>query len=179
MSDPLSLTQSSTTLKESGNLSSVQSGNVVYGNKQHVTVEDSLCNPFFVCDEESNETTEIGRDEIAINADDLSCSMTLGVVQEVSSIKTIQPVVSSTYEKSILSSSDPSTNSVTNLTLDGGISWDRDDACLYLSKDKAFRFRFIESDGIRNSRLCLEALDASTGTASSSSYAPKFEFCTD
>jgi hypothetical protein len=35
-------------------------------------------------------------------------------------------------------------------------------ASLYLSSNKAFRFRYVESDGISPSRLVLEGLDEST-----------------
>lgn len=171
MSDPLELAYPSL-VDVSDQLTSVSSGRIVHNNVYHVTQGRQVYNSSFVYDDSDGTSTEIARDEVIMDESGESASMYLGVLHETESIKTMQPVVTTSSENTTLTSIDET--SVYNLTLDGSISWDTDSASLYLSVDKTFRFRYVESDGISPSRLVLEGLNDSTGT-----YDPKVEFCTD
>lgn len=149
----------------------VSSGKVLLRNKYQVALAEKVQNSSYVNDESSGETTEISRDKIELNGE--TASISLGSMYEtVSGVKTIQPVLKTTpTETNIMSIS---SDTVCNLTLDGSIAWDRDEACLYLAANKAFRFRYVESDGISSSRLVLEGYSESTST-----YLPKVEFSRD
>ena len=171
MSDPLTLSYPSL-VGVSDKLTSVSCGRIVHNNTSHVTQGQETCNSSFVHDDSGGTSTEIQRDEIIMDPSGDSASMYLGVLHETESIKTMQPVITTTSEKTTLTSLDSS--SVYNLTLDGSISWDTDSASLYLSSNKTFRFRYVESDGISPSRLVLEGLNDLNGL-----YDPKIEFSTD
>lgn len=171
MSDPISIPYPSL-LEQSQSMTSVSCGRLVHKNTSHVTVGQEVSKAAYVHDASTNLSTEICREEVVMDPTGNSASMSLGVLHESGGIKTIQPVISTTAAATIITSLD--SDSVYNLTLDGSISWDRDDASLYLSSNKAFRFRYVESDGYLPSRLVLEGLDESTGV-----YLPKVEFTSD
>lgn len=172
MSDPLSIPYPSM-LQQSQQLTSVSCGRIVHRNTSHVTLGQEVSRASYVHDTSTDLSTEICRDQVVMDPTGDSASMSLGVLHESSEgIKTIQPIVTTTSAATTLSSIDA--DSVYNLTLDGSISWNSDDASLYLSANKAFRFRYVESDGLNSSRLVLEGLNESTGV-----YLPKVEFSTD
>lgn len=171
MSEPLSLTYPSL-VDVSDNLTSVSCGRIVHNNTYHVTQGQEVCNSSFVHDESGGTSTEIQRDSVVMDPSGDSASMYLGVLHETDSIKTLQPVIKTSSDKTTLTS--VNSTSVYNLTLDGSISWDTDSASLYLSSNKNFRFRYVESDGINPSRLALEGLNDLNGL-----YDPKVEFTTD
>ena len=154
------------------NLTSVSSGRIVHNDINHVTTGQEVCNSSFIHDDSDGTSLEIQRDSIIMDPSGESSSMYLGVLHETDSIKTIQNVVTTSSEKTVITSLDYS--SVYNLTLDGSISWDSDTSALYLSANKNFRFRFADSDGINPSRLVLEGLNDFNGL-----YDPKVEFSTD
>ena len=173
MSEP-QLFHHSSLVMEPSSFGSVQSGKVVHANSHHVAMSDNVANSCFVHDKTQEVCTEIARENVEIDLSDFSSTMSFGVLRESSSTQTIQPIISTRSDSSTFSCVE-SDHNVHNLTLDGGISWDRDTACLYLSSNKAFRFRFAESDGLSSSsRLCLEGLDPETGV-----YVPKVEFTKD
>ena len=61
-----------------------------------------------------------------------------------------------------------------NLKIDGsGISWDKNDSCLYLSANKRFRIKYVESDASEPARLSIQGYSDST-----SNYITKAEFFT-
>ena len=171
MSDPISIPYPSM-LEQSESMTSVSCGRIVHRNTSHVTAGLEVSKASYVHDSSTNLSTEISREQVVMDPTGDSASMSLGVLHESGGIKTIQPVITTTSAATIVTSLD--SDSVYNLTLDGSISWDRDDACLYLSSNKAFRFRYVESDGLSPSRLVLEGLDESTGV-----YLPKVEFTSD
>lgn len=169
MSEPISLPYPSM-IDQSQLMTSVSCGRIVHRNTSHVTAGLEVSKASYVHDTSTNLSTEISREQVVMDPAGNSASMSLGVLQEFSDgIKTIQPVITTTPAATTVTSLDSS--AVYNLTLDGSISWDSDDACLYLSSNKAFRFRYVESDGLSPSRLVLEGLDESTQM-----YLPKVEF---
>lgn len=172
MSDPLSVPYP-TLLGQSQSLTSSSCGRIVHKNATFVTLGQEVSNASYVHDTSTNTSTEIARDQVVMDPTGNSATMSFGVLHEsLNGVKTIQPIISTNSAATTLSSLD--SGSVYNLTLDGSISWDSDDACLYLSSNKAFRFRYVESNGISPSRLVLEGLDESSGM-----YLPKVEFSTD
>lgn len=173
MSDPLSIPYPSM-LQQTESLTSAGCGRIVHKNANYVALGQEVSNASYVHDTSTNTSTEIVRDEVVMDPSGDSASMSLGVLHESASgeVKTIQPIVTTTSEATTVTSLNA--GSVYNLTLDGSISWDTDHACLYLSSNKAFRFHYVESDGITASRLVLEGLDESSGV-----YMPKVEFSTD
>lgn len=172
MSDPLSIPYPSM-LQQSESLTSVSCGRIVHRNTNHVTLGQEVSKASYVHDTATDLSTEVSRDQVVMDATGTSASMSFGVLHEASNgIKTIQPIVTTTSSATTVSTID--SESVYNLTLDGSISWDSDDASLYLSANKAFRFRYVESDGLSPSRLVLEGLNETTGV-----YLPKVEFSTD
>ncbi|CAM9256550.1 unnamed protein product [Sphacelaria rigidula] len=173
MSDPLSVPYPSM-LHQSKSFTSASCGKIVHKNANYVALGQEVSNASYVHDTSTNTSTEIVRDQVAMDPTGDSASMSLGVLHESASggVKTIQPIMTTTSDATTVTSLNA--DSVFNLTLDGSISWDSDDACLYLSSNKAFRFHYVESDGITASRLVLEGLDESSGA-----YMPKVEFSTD
>ena len=172
MSDPFSIPYPSM-LEQSQSMTSVSCGRIVHKNTSHVTHGQEVSKSSFVHDASTDLSTEISREQVVMDNTGDSASMSLGVLHEFpNGVKTIQPVINTTPVATTFSSLD--SESVYNLTLDGSISWDSDDASLYLSSNKAFRFRYVESDGLSPSRLALEGLDENTGA-----YLPKVEFSSD
>ena len=172
MSDPLSVPYP-TVLEQSQSLTSTSCGRIVHKNANYVAFGQEVSKASYVHDISTNTSTEIARDQVVMDPTGDSATMSLGVLHEsVSGVKTIQPIISTNSAATTLSSLE--SDRVYNLTLDGSISWDSDDACLYLSSNKAFRFRYVESDGVFPSRLVLEGLDEASGV-----YLPKVEFSTD
>ena len=170
MSDPISIPYPSML---SQSMTSVSCGRIVHRNTSHVTAGLEVSKASYVHDASTDLSTEISREQVVMDPTGESASMSLGVLHEFNDgVKTIQPVITTTPTATVVSSLD--SDSVYNLTLDGSISWDSDDASLYLSSNKAFRFRYVESDGFSPSRLVLEGLDESTGV-----YLPKVEFTSD
>ena len=170
MSDPLSVPYP-TVLDQSQSLTSTSCGRIVHKNANFVTLGQEVSKASYVHDTSKNTSTEIARDQVVMDPTGDSATISLGVLHD-NGVKTIQPIISTNSAATTLSSLD--SDSVYNLTLDGSMSWDTDDACLYLSSNKAFRFRYVESDGFSPSRLVLEGLDESSGV-----YLPKVEFSTD
>lgn len=172
MSDPISLPYPSM-LEQSQSMTSVSCGRIVHKNTSNVTLGQEVSNASYVHDPSTDLSTEISREQVVMDPTGDAASMSLGVLHEFSNgIKTIQPVITTTSNSTTVTSLD--SESVYNLTLDGSISWDTDDASLYLSSNKAFRFRFVESNGTAPSRLVLEGLDENNNV-----YLPKVEFSTD
>lgn len=172
MSDPLALPYASLA-QDSEALTSVSCGRIVHKNVNHVTLGQEVSKASYVHDSSTNFSTEIARDQVVMDTTGDSASMSFGVLHEsLGGVKTMQPIISTSPTATTVSSLEA--DSVYNLTLDGSISWNTNDASLYLSSNKAFRFRYVESDGFSSSRLVLEGLDESTG-----SYLPKVEFSTD
>ena len=171
MSDPISIPYPSM-VEQSQAMTSVSCGRIVHKNTSNVALGLQVSKASYVHDALTDLSTEISREEVVMDPTGDSASMSLGVLHESGGVKTIQPVITTTPAATTVTSLD--SDSVYNLTLDGSISWDTDDASLYLSSNKAFRFRYVESDGISPSRLVLEGLDEDTGV-----YLPKVEFSTD
>lgn len=172
MSDPISLPYPSM-LEQSQSMTSVSCGKIVHKNTSNVANGQEFSNASYVHDPSTDLSTQISREQVIMDPTGDASSLSLGVIHEFSSgIKTIQPVITTTSRATTVSSLN--SESVYNLTLDGSISWGTDDASLYLSSNKAFRFRFVESNGTAPSRLVLEGLNENTGV-----YLPKVEFCTD
>ena len=147
------------------------SGQVLYKNKYQLSSNVSSSVSCYVYDNAEEQTTEISRDTFETDGD--TASISLGVLHEPTpGDKKIVPVLKANPTETEISS--VSADSVCNLTINGSIAWDRNDACLYLSANKAFRFRFLESDGILSSRLVLEGY-----SEENSAYLPKAEFSTD
>lgn len=162
----------STSTNNIDEFSIVTSGNVLYRDKYQVTSSTTIQNSFYVHDESINESTEISRNTVELNENDTASVSLSSLYQSISQIKTIQPVLKTTPTETKISTI--SSDNVFNLTLDGSISWDSDEACLYLSANKAFRFRYVASNGTNPSRLVLEGYSDATST-----YLPKVEFSTD
>lgn len=174
MADPLSI-PFPTMLQQSESLTPVSCGTIVHKNTSHVTVGHQVSKASYVHDKLADLSTEISRDEVRFDPKGETASISLGVLHVSNDIKTIQSVVTTNPTATTVSSIERETERVHNLTLDGSISWDSDDASLYLSANKVFRFRYVESDGLhQSSRLVLEGLDESTGD-----YVPKVEFSSD
>ena len=171
MSEPQTLAYPSL-VSVSDNLTSVSSGRIVHNDINHVTTTQEVCNSSYVHDDSEGSSLEIQRDSIVMDPSGDSASMRLGVLHETDSIKTMQNVINTSSEKTVITSMD--STSIYNLTLDGSISWDSDTSALYLSANKNFRFRFVDSDGFNPSRLVLEGLNDFNGL-----YDPKVEFSTD
>ena len=145
------------------------SGTLVTGDR--FCVSQSLDNQgsVFVHNPADNSTTEISRDTAVLETNGGSSSLSLGgLYSNASGFKTIQDVIHLTPDNSVINSI--SDNAVSSITIDGSISWNKDDCCLYLSEDKVFRFKYNEGTDTQPPRLSLEALDQS-----GSSYIPKFE----
>ena len=160
-------------LQQAESLTSASCGTIVHRNANYVTLGQEVSNASYVHDALTNTSTEIVRDQVVMDPTGDSASVSLGVLHESApGVKTIQPIIQTTSGATTFTSL--KSDSVINLTLDGSISWDSDDACLYLSSNKAFRFHYVESDGMSPSRLVLEGLDESSGV-----YLPKVEFSTD
>lgn len=159
----------------STSLAPVCAGTIVHRNKNQVTSGSEIYNSTYVHDSVTDVSTEIAREVVSMDPSGSTSTMTMGVLNEATGpVQTLQPVVTTSPSSTILTSVDNVSPSVCNLTLDGSISWDKDDACLYLSSNKVFRFRYIVTDGTNPSRLALEGYSDSLST-----YLPKAEWTTD
>jgi len=159
----------------SSNLAPICAGTIVHRNKNQITSGSEINNSTYVHDTDLNVSTEIAREVVTMDISGTTSTISMGVLNEDSiSEQTIQPVITSTPLSTVITSTDNSTPSVCNLTLDGSISWDKDDACLYLSANKVFRFRYIVTDGVEPSRLSLEGYSDTLLV-----YLPKAEWSTD
>lgn len=154
------------------NLSVVACPAILHNDKSQVSLDQVQSNSVFVFESSSGETTEISRDEVTMDASGGSAHATMGVLVSVGGEKSMKNVIKSDAASTTISTIQGT--SVSNFTIDGSIFWDRDESCLYLSANKAFRFRFIESDGVSPSMLVLEGLSPST-----LEYLPKVESSTD
>jgi len=165
----------STLVSLSSNLAPVCAGTIIHRNKSQVTSGSEINNSTYIHDVTLDTSTEIARDVVKMDTSGSTSTISLGVLNEDSTPEqTIQPIVQSAPSSTTVTSVDNTTPSVCNLTLDGSISWDKDSACLYLSSNKVFRFRYIVTDGTEPSRLALEGYSDSLLT-----YLPKAEWTTD
>lgn len=149
------------------NMGPMLSGTLVTGDR--FTVSQSVDNQgsVFVHDPLSDDTTEISRETSKLETTGESSSLLLGgLYSDTSGVKTIQDVIKMSAESTVLTSI--SDTAVSSVTIDGSISWNKNDCCLYMSEDKIFRFKY--NNDTDTPRLSLEALNQS-GTA----YIPKFE----
>lgn len=145
------------------------SGTLVTGDRFAVSHTSGNQGSVFIHDSNEDDTVEISRDTSTLENTGETSSLVLGgLYSDSSGVRTIQDVVQMTPEKSVLTSITES--SVSSITIDGSISWNKDDCCLYLSEDKVFRFRYNPGTNTDAPRLSLEALNQS-GTE----YTPKFE----
>ncbi len=153
-------------------LSVVSSGSIVHNDKNQVSLGQTQTNSTYVHDTSDDTTLEISRDDVILDTSGDNAKANMGVLVSVNGEQNMKTVLSSDANSTVMSSIEGTL--ISNFTLDGDISWDRDESCLYLSANKAFRFRFHESDGIIPSRLTLEGLNETT-----LEYMPKVEFHTD
>ena len=145
------------------------SGTLVTGDRYTVSQTADNQGSVFVHDSLSNDTTEISRDTASLGNTGETSSLSLGgLYSDGSGVKTIQDVIHMTPESSVLTSI--TDTAVSSITIDGSISWNKDDCCLYMAEDKVFRFKYNPGTSTEAPRLSLEALDQA-GT----SYIPKFE----
>jgi len=150
-------------------LGTMCSGTVVTGDRYSVSQTIDNQGSVFVHDSIANSTTEISRDTAVLETTGNSSSLSLGGLYANSSgVKTIQDVIQMTPESSVVTSINGSI--VSSITIDGSISWNKDDCCLYLSENRVFRFKYNPGTDTELPRLSLEALNQA-GT----SYIPKFE----
>lgn len=145
------------------------SGTLVTGDRFTVAHTSGNQGSVFVHDPNEDDTIEISRDTSTLDTTGDTSSMVLGgLYSDISGVRTMQDVIKMTPESSVVTSI---TNSaVSSITIDGSISWNKDDCCLYLSEDKVFRFKYNSGTDTDSPRLSLEALNQS-GT----DYIPKFE----
>ena len=145
------------------------SGTLVTGDRFTVSQTGDNYESVYVYDETGEDSTEISRDTTTLDSTGVSSSLILsGLYSDTSGIKTIQDVIHMEPERSVLTSIDET--SVSSVTIDGSISWDKNDCCLYMASDKIFRFKYNPGTETQSPRLSLEALNQA-GT----SYVPKFE----
>lgn len=154
------------------NMSSVACGTLIHNNKSQVSMGSIQSNSSFVYDTQSQATTEVSRNDAVLDEKGQSARVGMSNLVTVNGERGIQTVINSDATSTILSSLRGGLTA--RLTVDGSLSWDRDECCLYLSANKAFRFKYIESDGIRPSMLVLEGLNPIT-----LQYAPKLEISSD
>lgn len=150
-------------------MGSTCSGTLVTGDRFTVSHDSDNQGSVFIHDPVDDDTVEISRDTAVLETTGETSSLSMGsLYSDVSGIKTIQDVVHMTPEKAILTSISDTT--VSSITIDGSISWNKNENSLYLSEDQIFRFRYNPGTNTEPPRLSLEALNQS-GTA----YIPKFE----
>lgn len=177
MNTPKDTPYSSTVLSNVSTLAPLTTGVLVHKDKYQIVLDsgETVYNSSYIHDEASGESVEIAREEVSMDGSGLSAQMSFGVLQEDSGVQTIQNIISTTPSSTTISSFDSLLSSMCNLKIDGsGISWDRDDACLYLSSNKRFRFQYVESDLTNPARLSLQGYDDDT-----SLYVTKAEFFTN
>lgn len=143
-------------------LGSVACGNVVHGNLAQF---GDCIKSAFAFNESTDSSTEVSRDEIVVGDSEKKMCSSLATPLGM------QSVIETCHSKTTITSLSPDLSNTSTLALDGNISWDSDDACLYLSASKNFRFRFVDDSESDFSRLVLEGLDSDT-----SEYKTKAEF---
>jgi hypothetical protein len=127
-----------------------------------LSVSDSkIDHSFFAYDEVSADTTETVR-ESHDQDDDGSGKVTVGVLyNDTSSGSAEQRVfncMDTRPEKTVISTIRGSQETTT--TLNGAISWSRDDSALYLG---TFRVRYTPASGGEPAKLCIENFDNVSG----------------
>ncbi|CAM9133845.1 unnamed protein product, partial [Ectocarpus sp. 8 AP-2014] len=150
----------------------VACGTIVHNDKTQVASGNTQSNSRFVYDQQSQDTTEVSRNATVLDASGQSAHVELSTLVTVDGERSMQPVIKSSPTSTTFSSLRGGL--VANLTIDGSISWDRDESCLYFAANRAFRFKYIESNGISPSMLVLEGLNPTT-----LQYTPKFEISSD
>jgi len=138
--------------------------------------ETKLSTSFFVYDGTSS-TTEIARKSYALSADGATSTMSVGVLRtDDAAEKSMEPVLQTTVEKTLINcfSGTESNASITTTTLDGSLSWDRDNASLYFGASKKFRISYKASDLSNPAKLAIQALNSTSGL-----YETRAEFETD
>lgn len=167
---------SSVVLASSSQLAPLTSGTIVHGEKYQIITpsNESVSNSSYVNDSISGVSTEIARDEVTMSGDGSSAQLTMGVLQEdLSGVQTIQNIITTSPECTYVKSMDTTIDNVSNLKIDGGISWDKDDSSLYLGASKRFRFKYVPADSTNRSRLSIQAYNDTSLT-----YITKAEFFT-
>lgn len=145
------------------------SGTIITRDRFAVSQTTDNQDSTFVYDDTLDETTEISRDTATLESSGQSSTLVLGgLYSDPSGVKTIQDIITLTPDSSVLRSIE--LNDVASVTIDGSISWNKDECALYMSEDKIFRFKYNASDGTNPSRLSLESLNIAGTT-----YIPKFE----
>jgi len=160
MASPNDIPYSTSSLSTlSTTLGPVASGVFVHKNKsQIIGSEDEIYNSTYVHDEVADETQEIARETVTMEADASSAEMTLGTLHtNPSTLKSIEPVICTSALKTNINAYSVDGTTSTKFTLDSsGLSWDSQDTSLYFSDNKTFRIRFIEKDGSIPSKLLIE-----------------------
>ena len=139
--------------------------------------DTKLNNSFFVHDDTSGVTTEVARKSYALSADGSAGTMSIGVLRtDDADEKSMEPVLQTTVEKTLINcfSGTETDASITTTTLDGSLSWDRDNASLYFGASKKFRISYKASDVSNPAKLAIQALNSTSGL-----YETRAEFETD
>lgn len=177
MNTPKDTPYSSTVISNIPSLAPLTSGVIVHKDKYHVIQnpeDESVYNSSYIHDENSGESIEIAREEVTMEESGDSAEISLGVLRDDSGTQKIQSVIKSSPSTTKISSLQSSINDMCNLKIDGsGISWDKNDACLYLSSNKRFRIKYVESDEFQPARLSIQGYSDSI-----SNYVTKAEFFT-
>lgn len=145
-------------------MSGVACGTIVHNDKDQVASDGRQTNSCF-----TSATTEVSRTDAVLESSGETAHVELGSLVTVGGEKSMKNVIQTGPFGTVVSSLQGTL--VSNMTIDGSIAWDRDESCLYLSANRAFRFRYAESDGVRPSMLVLEGLNPDT-----LEYTPKVEF---
>lgn len=153
-------------------MSGVACGTIVHNDKNQVASDGRQTNSCFTYDPEGGTTTEVSRTDAVLESSGETAHVELGSLVTVGGEKSMKNVIQTGPFGTVVSSLKGTL--VSNMTIDGSIAWDRDESCLYLSANRAFRFRYAESDGVRPSMLVLEGLNPNT-----LEYKPKIEFFSD
>jgi len=145
------------------------SGTIITRDRYSVSQTTDNQDSIFVYEDGTGETTEISRNTATLESSGESSSLVLGgLYSDSTGFKTIQDVITMTPDDSIIKSIDGST--VSGLTIDGSISWDKNECALYLSADKIFRFKYNPASGDDPAMFALESLNQAE-----TAYIPKFE----
>lgn len=167
---------SSVVLASSSQLAPLTSGTIVHREKYQIITppDESVSNSSYVHDSIAGISTEIAREEVTMSGDGSSAQLTMGVLQEdLSGVQTIQNIITTSPECTHIKSIDTTLNNVSNLKIDGGISWDKDDSSLYLGASKRFRFKYVPADSTNRARLSIQGYNDT-----SLEYVTKAEFFT-
>lgn len=177
MNTPRDTPYSSTVISNIPSLAPLATGVIVHKDKYHViqnTDDDSVYNSSYVHNETSGESIEIAREEVTMEDSGDSAEINFGVLRDDAGTQKIQNIIRTSPSSTKISSLNSSINEMCNLKIDGsGISWDKNDSCLYLSTNKRFRIKYVESDDSEPARLSIQGYNDST-----SNYITKAEFFT-